>query len=538
MRSDGFTAPRLSLPQPRPAGARDRVDGKIALQRRIDARTLGFDPSTFQFKSGGDHRGVTDRLSGVQSWNPLAAGKTIVYEYADGRRVIADGHQRLGLAKRLVADGHAPIKLNAFVLQQRQGWTPPDVRAYAAIKNMHESSGKPLDMAKVMRERPDLVAKAALPLTDVRLQEAKALSRLSAPAFDMVAAGAARSDVAAAVGEAVPAARHHDMLKEMVKAKVASGQHARLYVSQALAAPQWTETTASLFGSETETRSLLKERAAVLDRALTSLKSDKRIFAMLGREHTTIEQAGNKLASGANAARAVSAGEMAAIVEKLATQRGAVSTMLDAAAAKVATGEAPSKAARAFVSSVRAMAKDGRATSLVGASPAATPPAVPPQARAAMPVLGLLAPLGIAAAGVIAFDARRNQAEAAGASPAKTYGSATIAGASAAALTAGVGYGISKGVGALARLAPRLAPALGPVALAAAVGGMGYGAYKGYRQTGTLRGAALGAMSGGQVLESMRRTPPPQSAPMVTSYTRTYRTGPKAGMTETVTVRR
>lgn len=345
------------------------MDGKPTTLQRVEAAGLSSDANTFQFKSGGDGAGVTDRLSGVSKWNPAAAGKVMVYEYADGRQVIADGHQRLGLAKRLMSQGHEPIKMDAIVLRQQDGWQPRDVRAYAAIKNMHESSGHSLDMARVMRERPDLVT-GSLPVSDAKIREARSLARLSEPAFNMVASGTVKPDVAAAVGDAVKdSSRHLDYITEMQKAKVASGQHARLYVQQAMAAPSLTETTGSLFGEETTTRSLLKERAQVLDKALTALKQDKRIFGLLEREAGTIEAVGNRLSHAANAERATGAGRLAEMVEKLSTTRGPISEMLDRAAAAIAKGEAPAKAARAFVKDVGDTMKRGGISALTGNAP-------------------------------------------------------------------------------------------------------------------------------------------------------------------------
>ena len=37
----------------------------------------------------------------VKKWDPVKAGTVVVYEQADGKFFIADGHQRLGLAKRI-----------------------------------------------------------------------------------------------------------------------------------------------------------------------------------------------------------------------------------------------------------------------------------------------------------------------------------------------------------------------------------------------------------------------------------------------------
>ena len=147
---------------------REIVMGRPARLAKVDPTTLAFDADTYQFKSGGDERGVTDRLKGVKTWDPVAAGKAIIHERADGTMVVADGHQRTGLAKRLAAEGQS-VRMDAYILRERDGWSPRDVRVYAALKNMKESSGQSLDMAKVMRERPDLVNDSIPPETE-RLQ--------------------------------------------------------------------------------------------------------------------------------------------------------------------------------------------------------------------------------------------------------------------------------------------------------------------------------------------------------------------------------
>lgn len=364
------------------ATTREIVEGRPIHQRRIDPRKVAADPETFQFKSGGDASGVTDRLKGVTQWDPLAAGKQVVYQRANGEYVIADGHQRRGLALRAIEGGQKGVALDAFVLREKDGWSPRDVRAYAALKNMKESSGNALDMAKVMRERPDLVGKS-LPMSDAKIREAVSLSKLSAKAFDMVVGGAIKPEHAAAVGASVgDSARHADMLTEMAKAGMRSAEHARLYVQQAMASASISETTGSLFGDETKVRSLLAERAKVLDRALGALKSDKRIFAMLEREAANIEAAGNRLAHASNLEKADTAGRLAELVERLSTTRGPVSEMLDKAALAMAEGKSPSQAARGFVNDVGRTMKDGGINALTGnvvAPPAPVDPVDPNQ---------------------------------------------------------------------------------------------------------------------------------------------------------------
>lgn len=290
---DAITAPvrrQLADIADESAGRALEIEGRKVDFRSIDPRAVTTDAATFQFKSGGDAAGVTDRLRGVTRWDPVSAGKAIVFERADGQMVIADGHQRLGLAQRLESQGQ-DAKLDAYVFREADGWTPEDVRAYAALKNMRESSGTSLDMAQVMRDRPDLID-GSLPLTDAKLREAAMLARLSPEAFDAVVAGRLPPPFAALIGESVAdSARHRGLLDEMAAADLANTQQARLYLKQLMELPTTTETQMTLFGEESFTRTVLIERAQVLDSALKTLKQDKRIFGLLGREADKIEGA-------------------------------------------------------------------------------------------------------------------------------------------------------------------------------------------------------------------------------------------------------
>lgn len=341
------------------------VDNKPIIQKTLSPTKIKADPATFQFKSGGNHEGVTDRLQGVKKWDQVAAGNTIVFERKNGELVIADGHQRRGLALRAVAAGQKNVKMNAFVFREKDGWKASDVYAIAAMKNIKESSGNALDMAKVMRARPDLLD-GSVPMSDAKVRDARSLSKLSDAAFDLVAKGAVKQDIAVPVGDLADSARHVDLLKEMAKAKISTAQHARLYVGQALAAPSIEETTHSLFGVETQQRSLLAERAAVLNKAMDALRSDKRIFGMLQKEAGVVEAAGNRLAKDVNAQRATDAANLNALVEKLAATRGPVSDMLNRAATSVAGGQKAAQAARSFVSDLRYAMKEGGMAGLTG----------------------------------------------------------------------------------------------------------------------------------------------------------------------------
>jgi hypothetical protein len=341
--------------EPRPAFSNESastphmVEGKPVYFREVNPADVQTDAATFQFKSNGDAAGVTERLKGVSKWDPMASGKAMIWERADGTQFIADGHQRLGLAKRTLEEGQDP-RLQSFVFREKDGWTPADVRSYAAMKNLKELSGTALDMARIMRERPDLVD-GSLPLSDNKMREAVGLSRLSADAFGIVANGHVPEPYAALVGDSVTdQARHASLLEEMMGMAPQNVQQARLYLGQILALPTATEHQMSLFGAEERTRSLMKERVKVLDSALKSLANEKRIFGLLDREAGIIERAGNELDRDENAGRATRAAQFGALIEKLSTTHGVVSDLLnDAADAMANRGVRTKTAADALV---------------------------------------------------------------------------------------------------------------------------------------------------------------------------------------------
>jgi hypothetical protein len=344
------------LDETRPAAPGDRqmVDGKPVTFERFNPQDLATDAVAFQYKGGGDAAGVTDRLKHVTAFDPLASGKTLVFERADGTRVIADGHQRLGLAKRL-GETDTSVKLDGFTFREKDGWTAEDVRAIAAKKNMQEGSGDALDAARVLRDRPDLLD-GSLPVSSPMMKNAIALSRLSDEAFGMAINGMVPPNYAAAVGSMVPdRLQHAGVLSDLVRFAPDTEREARVLIGEIMAAGFRPEEQISLFGATTATRSLMGERVKVLDAALTGLAKDKRLFGTLAEKADAIEAAGNQLARGSNDARAQDAAQLQDMLTRLARRTGPVSDALNRAAAQMAEGMKPAKAAEGFLDDVRTL---------------------------------------------------------------------------------------------------------------------------------------------------------------------------------------
>jgi hypothetical protein len=332
----------------------ETVDGKPVTFERFDPQALTTDAAAFQYKGGGDAAGVTDRLRHVTRWDPLASGKTLVFERSDGIRVIADGHQRLGLAKRL-GEGDAGVKLDGFLFRERDGWTPEDVRALAAKKNMQEGSGDAIDAARVLRDRPDLLD-GSLPITSPMMKSAIALARLSDEAFGMAVNGVVPPNYAAAVGSMVPdRLQHAGVLADLVRFAPETEREARLLIGEILSAGFRAEEQISLFGAAPAARSLMGERVKVLDAAMVGLSRDKRLFGTLADQADAIEAAGNQLARDSNDARARDAARLQDMLTRLARRTGPVSDALNRAAAQMAEGARAGKAAETFLDDVRAL---------------------------------------------------------------------------------------------------------------------------------------------------------------------------------------
>lgn len=345
----------------------------------LDPRTVGVDAETFQYKAGGDDAGVTDRLRGVTEWRPERAGVSIVYERADGSRVVADGHQRRGLALRILeqGDGQEP-RLNSVIYRETEGWAPEQVRALAAAKNIAEGTGSPLDAAKVLRDGDPSIVRS-LPPTSALVRDAKGLAQLEGEPFGMVVNGVVPEQYGAIVGRLVTdGPMQRDVMGLLAKLQPANRTEAEAIVRQAMeagAAERAASSQGSLFGDEVVQESLFLERARVLDRALKVLRRDRTVFGTLTAEADRITGAGNILDSAANLARADADGAAIQTLTTLANRKGALSDALTTSARRAREDGRYDAAVRDFVDAARRGA---------GASP------LPPESPAVERIRGLI----------------------------------------------------------------------------------------------------------------------------------------------------
>lgn len=264
---------------------------------RIDE--LETDAKIFQYKQGGDEFGVTERLKGVTEWNPHAANVIIAFEFANGRKVVADGHQRLGLAKRIKAQNDGQdVRLYGYLYREADGYTPEQIKIWAAIKNIQEGSGTAVDAAKILRLNKAEFNnfKKAIPPRSVMVREAMAMESLSDDAFDLVARGQAESNHAALVAQLVSDKNLHlPILQLLGKAKPDNLGKARAIILQALDSKFEKAEQIDLLGTEFITKSLVTNKADILDAAIKRLKRNKTLFKGLNQNKTKINSSGKNV---------------------------------------------------------------------------------------------------------------------------------------------------------------------------------------------------------------------------------------------------
>lgn len=329
--------------------AADNLDGVMF---KIPARDVTIDAKRFQFKEGGDEYGVTERLQGVTEWDPVKAGTVIFWEDAQGKVFIADGHQRAGLARRIMDQKpDQDISLIGYKLRETDDISAEKARVIAAVANIAQGTGTVIDAAKVLRVEPGRISE--LPPQSVLVRQAKDLVNLSDDAFGAIVNQVIPANYGAIVGRLIDDPElQQAAIKVLSKSDPSNAFQAEAIVRQVKETDMVTETQVSLFGDEDVATSLYTERAKVLDRTYKILKADKASFENLSRNAERIEAEGNKLAKDQNQRRADQDGQAITLLQALANRKGTLSDDLSAAA-REAKDQGYAAAARNFADAVR-----------------------------------------------------------------------------------------------------------------------------------------------------------------------------------------
>lgn len=326
----------------------------------MPAHDIEVDAKAFQFKSGGDEFGVTDRLKGVTEWNPDLAGTVFVWERADGKRFVADGHQRIGLAKRIEAQNpEQEIQVRVRVLRESEGWASERARSYAAGNNIAQGTGSVIDAAKVLRNAPQYLPK--LPPQSALVRDANGLALLHDNVFMMAVNERIDARFAALLGRLeADQAKQPAIAQLLADIEPSNLVEAESIIRQAQHSGFTEGKQTDIFGSHEIVENLYKERAKIMSRTLNELRRDKSVFQSLVNNEDLIQGiGGNKLDTSTNEGQAQAAARALTAITKLANMKGEISDALTAAARDAKQSGNYAGAGRKFAARVRSAIADG-----------------------------------------------------------------------------------------------------------------------------------------------------------------------------------
>lgn len=337
--------------------------GRTIYAGRFDPMAIEADAARFQYKADGDADGVTNRLKGVERWDATASDKVIVFEDADGRQIIADGHQRRGLARRLAEQGWEDAQLDGYLFKSRDGWTDREVRVVAALKNIRGGSGTIMDAAKLFREAPGAMRDRSLPITGDFIHQARQLASLSDDGFRAVVNKVIPERYAAVIGEqaADRPELHGDLVELIRRGEPKSVEGARALVQEGLLDDfiKSEGRQMDLFGGLPRESTVIA-RGRIREAVMAALRRDEKLNAALVRNAEAIEAGGNILARSDNERRLAVDRAASELVSRLALRSGEMGEAFAEAAAAVTKGEmTPAQAAKGLTARIRAAVAAG-----------------------------------------------------------------------------------------------------------------------------------------------------------------------------------
>lgn len=316
----------------------EKNDGKYSLFRTNELKVK---PKMFQFKGGADSKGLLDTLEGVDEWNELLSGDIIVFETKKGEYIVADGHQRFGLAQRLVADpnykGPDPL-FTAIKMREADGFTPDFVKAVAGAKNIANKSGTAVDAARLLKVESRLL-EAIIPPKSKIMQYARGLQKLHDDVLDLIDTGVVPERYAHFVGNYFSDRGQQLAVIDLLnKAKPANLIEAENIVANAKMAGFQKADQGGLFSDDMIAQSLFKERAKILSATLGGLQGNKKLLNTLVEKSNIIEQYGNKLNKLNNAQRKDLYGQIIETIKHNANNVGGIADDLAAVTKRYADG--------------------------------------------------------------------------------------------------------------------------------------------------------------------------------------------------------
>jgi hypothetical protein len=331
---------------------------KGASIEEFNINKLTTDAKTFQYKSETNEFGISQKLMDVTKWDQPSASTLLVYEFKDGRLAVVDGHQRFGLAKKLIDQ---KPRLYGYRIKEVDGYVPDHAMLQGVAINLRQGTGTAIDAAKMMRVKNfDINAiMASMPIKSEIVKVAQGLTKLSNDSFSMVVNKFIDYKIASRVGELLPDKELHvSALTILKKQKFDNIQQVDLILKQIRETPSVKMKEQTLFGVEEFKQSLIVEKSILLTDFTKSTKDKKKLFSLVLNKDELLTSAGNKLDNINNEKILTQNAKIQEKIEILATRVGQLSTDLTEAAKLYQAGR-KSEARKYFANAVDRAAERG-----------------------------------------------------------------------------------------------------------------------------------------------------------------------------------
>ena len=307
------------------------------------------DPERFQFKGHSLESGEVSEggLAGA-TWSNQHANVSTLWESKEGEFFIVNGHQRLGLAKRAVAEGRTDVNFTVRVLKETDGVTAKMAMVDGMTMNIADAgpSTKAVDVAKVMRNDPDPDVAAQIEKqvgpTRKLWSDAKGLSKLGDAAWTMVVNEKVNEKVAGAIGRKISdPAQQVSTISYLKKKKVTKLNHVEATLDAIVAEgfeQGVKDSQTRMFDDDAPQTAVFAEKGDIVTSIVTHLKGMTKHFKTAVNQEELLASVGNKMDTEANTTQMTDNERMAFVVEKQAHVKGAISDILNEAARKLADG--------------------------------------------------------------------------------------------------------------------------------------------------------------------------------------------------------
>jgi len=327
--------PQKILEKPNVTVDINKIDQYDSTVKTLDPNEIQFRPGDYQYKMDGDELGITKKLKDVEIWDGPSSGTIVVHRLLDGTLAVVDGHQRLGLAKRLKAKGQK-VELQAHVFDEKD-ISKAEILVKGMLINLRNNTGSATDAAKVLRQTGRLdweKIKKSLPLKQKLIRNADGLSKLSDDAWGFFLNKLVDEDLAARIGSKIEnKAIHNKLLASLSTRKFSSLQQLDSVLEEIKRAPTVKAEQETLFGKEFFEETLIFEKVALIDDVAKNSKKLKDVFKTVLANEKDLSSAGNVLNKRTNLQIGKDNEKIYERVREVASQTGKLSDEFNAAAA-------------------------------------------------------------------------------------------------------------------------------------------------------------------------------------------------------------